>query len=147
MLVYYAFRLVQTTAILVQKVTNALHSNFSIFKAKHCISCWSQQNRCSLNKALKTYQIPVPIPNRRHLVDLKYIYLLQIQKKKYKLLDEKGGSPGLVVMERDSCPEGCGLECQHRALDGHFSHLFVLNIVMLFFKRQNKRKRGRDGTF
>ena len=31
-----------------------------------------------------------------------------------------GGSPALVVMGGDSCPEGCGLESHHRILDGHF---------------------------
>ena len=37
------------------------------------------------------------------------------------------GSPGLVVM-RDSCSEGCGFESQHRILDGHLSHLFVIKL-------------------
>ena len=43
----------------------------------------------------------------------------------------QGGSPGLVVMGRDS-PEGCGFESQHRILDGHFSQIFVVKIVMIF---------------
>ena len=29
-------------------------------------------------------------------------------------------SPGLVVMEGDSCSKGCEFESQHRKLDGHF---------------------------
>ena len=33
---------------------------------------------------------------------------------------EKDGSPGLVVMGRDSCSEGRGFESQHRKLNGHF---------------------------
>ena len=32
----------------------------------------------------------------------------------------KGGSPGLVVMGRDSRSEGRGFESRHRILDGHF---------------------------
>ena len=44
----------------------------------------------------------------------------------------QGGSPGLVVMGGDSCSEGRGFESQHRILDGHFSHLFVVKIVMMF---------------
>ena len=40
-----------------------------------------------------------------------------------------GGSPGLVVMGGDSCSKGRGFESQHRLLDGHFSHLFVVIIV------------------
>ena len=44
----------------------------------------------------------------------------------------KGGSPGLVVMGRDSCYEGRGFESQHHILDGHFSHIFVVKIVMMF---------------
>ena len=31
-----------------------------------------------------------------------------------------GGSPGLVVMGRDSHSEGRGFESRHRILDGHF---------------------------
>ena len=41
-----------------------------------------------------------------------------------------GGSPGLVVIGGDSCPEGCVFESQHCILDGHFSHKFVVEIVM-----------------
>ena len=35
-----------------------------------------------------------------------------------------------VVMEGDSCTEGCGFKTQHRILDGNFSHIFVVKIVM-----------------
>ena len=34
-----------------------------------------------------------------------------------------GGSPGLVVMGRDSHSVGHGFESRHRILDGHFSHV------------------------
>ena len=37
-----------------------------------------------------------------------------------------GGSPGLVVMGRDSRSEGCGFESWHRILDGHFFHIYLL---------------------
>ena len=40
------------------------------------------------------------------------------------------GSPSLVVMGGDSCPEGVGFESQHRILDGHFSHKFVVKIAI-----------------
>ena len=43
----------------------------------------------------------------------------------------KGGSPRLVVMGRDSRSEGRGFKSQYRILDGHFSHIFVVKIVML----------------
>ena len=39
-------------------------------------------------------------------------------------------SPGLVVMGGDSCSEGCVFESQHCILVGHFSHIFVVKIVM-----------------
>ena len=35
-----------------------------------------------------------------------------------------------MVMGGGSCSKGLGLESQHRILDGHFSHLFVVKIVM-----------------
>ena len=42
-----------------------------------------------------------------------------------------GGSPGLVVIIKDTCSEGCGSESQLRIVTGHFSHLFVEKLVML----------------
>ena len=44
----------------------------------------------------------------------------------------KGGSPGLVVTGGGSCSKGCRFESRHRILDGHFSHIFVMKIVMMF---------------
>ena len=35
-----------------------------------------------------------------------------------------------MVMGGDSCPEGRGFKSQHRILDGHFSHKFVVKIIM-----------------
>ena len=46
--------------------------------------------------------------------------------------DNLGGSPGLVVMGGDSCPIGSLIESWHCILDGHFSHIFVVKIVMMF---------------
>ena len=40
------------------------------------------------------------------------------------------GSLGLVVMGGESCSEGRGFKSQLRILDGHFSRLFVVKIVM-----------------
>ena len=54
-----------------------------------------------------------------------------------------GGIPGLEVNGRDSCSKGCGFESQHQILDGHFSYLFVVKIVMFVCKDENKRKRSR----
>ena len=51
-------------------------------------------------------------------------------------------SPGLVVMWGDSCSEGCEFKSQHHILDGHFSHLFLVRIVMFVWKDKNKWKRG-----
>ena len=41
-------------------------------------------------------------------------------------------SPGLVVMGRDLHSEGRGFESRHCKLDGHFSHIFVVKIVLMF---------------
>ena len=44
--------------------------------------------------------------------------------------------------------EGHGFESQHHILDGHFSNIFVVQIIiMLAWRHVNKRKRGRDGPF
>ena len=37
-----------------------------------------------------------------------------------------------MVVGGDSCSEGHGFKSLHHILDGHFSHLFVVNIVMMF---------------
>ena len=37
-----------------------------------------------------------------------------------------------MVMGGDSCSEGNGFKSQHRILEGHFSHIFVVKIVMMF---------------
>ena len=52
-----------------------------------------------------------------------------------KLYWELGGSPGLLVIGGDSCSKGCGFESQPCIPDGHFSHLFVVKIVMFVSKR------------
>ena len=43
-----------------------------------------------------------------------------------------GGSPVIVVMGGDSCSEVHGFESLHRTLDGNFSHIFAVKIVMVF---------------
>ena len=52
-----------------------------------------------------------------------------------------GLSPGIVVMGSYLCPEGRRFESLYRTLDGHFSHIFVVKIVI--FEKTKKRKRGR----
>ena len=42
-----------------------------------------------------------------------------------------GGSPGLVAMRGDSGSEGREFESWYCILDGHFSHISVVKIVML----------------
>ena len=59
----------------------------------------------------------------------------------------KGRSPGLVLMGGETCFEGRGFEPQRRILDGYFSHVFAVIIVMFVWKDENKLKRGRDGPF
>ena len=44
-------------------------------------------------------------------------------------MGKQGGSPGIVVMGRDSRSKGRGFDSWRRILDGHFSHLFVVKIV------------------
>ena len=49
-----------------------------------------------------------------------------------------GGSPGLVVMGRDSRSKGRGFE----SLDGHFLHIFVVKIVGLKKLKINEKEAG-----
>ena len=50
-------------------------------------------------------------------------------------------------MGGDSCSKGNEFESQHRILDGHFSHLLVLEIVMLFEKTKINEKEAGEGQF
>ena len=49
-----------------------------------------------------------------------------------------------LVMGRDSCSKGCEFKFQHHILDGHFSQLFVVKIVMLFEKTKINEKEDGD---
>ena len=54
------------------------------------------------------------------------------------MMDKKSRSSGY---ERRLMP--WRFESQHCILDGHFSHIFVVKIVMFVWKDENKRKSGR----
>ena len=49
-----------------------------------------------------------------------------------------------MIVGGDSRFEGCGFESQDRILDGHFSHIFVVKIVMFEKTKINDK---RDGLF
>ena len=49
--------------------------------------------------------------------------------RRIESFEKLGGSPGLVVMGRDSSSKGRGFDSRHCILDGHFSHLFVVKNV------------------
>ena len=54
-----------------------------------------------------------------------------------------GGSPGLVVVERDSCSNGHEFESRYRILDGHFfTYIFVVKSVMCLKRQKIKRGQG-----
>ena len=70
-----------------------------------------------------------------------------IEKKWFTWLHKKtlfmlGGSPVIVVMGGDSCSEVHGFESLHRTLDGNFSHIFAVKIVMVFVWIENKTGLG-----
>ena len=50
-----------------------------------------------------------------------------------------------MVLGRDSCSKGCGFESWHHILDGYF--LFVLKIVIILEKTENKLKEAGVGRF
>ena len=58
-------------------------------------------------------------------------------------VDGLGGSPGLVVMGRDSCSEGCGFKSRHRLLDGHFFTLICCK--KLYSLKRSKINEKRPG--
>ena len=59
-----------------------------------------------------------------------------------------GRSPGLVVMGEDSCSTCCEFESHHCILDGHFSHLSDVKIVLFVLKRPKiNKKEARVGPF
>ena len=56
----------------------------------------------------------------------------------------KGGSPGLVVMGRDSRSKGHGFESRHRILDGHFFKYICCKNCYVCLKRPkiNEKEAG-----
>ena len=59
-------------------------------------------------------------------------------------MSKMGGSPGLVVMGRDSCSKDSGFKSQHCMLDGHFfTYICCKNRNVFVWKDENKRRRGR----
>ena len=59
----------------------------------------------------------------------------------------RGSPEGIVDMGGDSCSEGRGFKSQHCMLGGHFSHIFVVKIVILFEKIKLNEKEAGDGTY
>ena len=51
---------------------------------------------------------------------------------------------GALGMVGDSYSEGCGFESQHGMLEGHFSHIFVVNLAP-FEKTKINGKEAGDG--
>ena len=50
-----------------------------------------------------------------------------------------------MVMGMDSHSKGHGYESRHCILDGHFSHVFLVELYCLIEKTENKQKRGQVG--
>ena len=63
-----------------------------------------------------------------------------------KNLLSRGGSPGVVVIGGDSCPEGCGFKSQHRITGWIFYSYICCKIKMFVGKDENKQKEAGDGT-
>ena len=60
----------------------------------------------------------------------------------------KGGSPGLVVMGRDSRSKGSGFESQYRILDGHFfTYICCKNCNICLKRTKINEKEAGVGTY
>ena len=51
-----------------------------------------------------------------------------------------------MVIGGDLCSEGRAFESQHRKLDGHFAHIFVVKIEVIVKTKINE-KEARDSPF
>ena len=67
-------------------------------------------------------------PVQRNVIAFTYRFDNACTLQNYAL--KSAFSPGRVVMGGVSCSKGCGFESQRGTLDGIFSHLFVVKIVM-----------------
>ena len=65
----------------------------------------------------------------------------------YKCVIEGRESPGLVAMGDDSCSKGSGFESWRRILAGHFSHWFVVKILLFVWKDWKNEKEAGVGPF
>ena len=68
----------------------------------------------------------------KNYIDIKIINVIQLFLNMHRqtLAERLGGSLGLVVKAGDSSSHGWEFESWHRILDGLFSHLFIVRIVM-----------------
>ena len=53
-----------------------------------------------------------------------------------------GREPWSTGYGRRLISKGCGFKSQHRILDGRFSNIFVVEIVMTVWKDENKWEKG-----
>ena len=59
-----------------------------------------------------------------------------------------GGSPGLVLMGRDSRSKGHGFKSRHRILDGHFfTYICCKNCIVCLKRPKINEKEAGVGTF
>ena len=96
-----------------QNIIISLTSYWSTYQRSH-----NQQNLVYLTLELKPWTFP-RVSKGNFLAEPRTIQVGRYNWSQY-LPSNQGGSPGLVVMGRDSSSEGCGIESQHLILDGHF---------------------------
>ena len=108
--------------IVVEKVPSALTSSCRTWPPSRWPACWLVRRQCSSAEC-----DPPPVAKK---------VVFNLQSVMDKKVPRQGGSPGLVVMDDDSCLKGDGFESRCRILDGHFSHGFVVKIVLFVWKHR-----------
>ena len=83
---------------------------------------------------ISIFSIKINVQN--HLHKIAYCWIRTESNGSANCAITTATSPGLVVMGDDSCSRGHGFESRCRILDGHFSHWFVIKIVLFVWKDQ-----------
>ena len=90
-------------------------------------------------------ELSVPILSDASYSSLPKILLCSCNNCVCLTIEIRGGSPGLVVMGRDSQSEGRGFKSWHHKLDGHFyTYIFCKNCNDVCLKRPkiNEKEAG-----
>ena len=118
---------------LIQNIPAAYPSTQTRWPSSSSLTSSRRRSCPTAEPSVRAFLLP-SVSEHKHGEHHRSIRLKRNTEVKIKIC--KDGSPCLVVMGDDSCSKGRGFESQCLVLDGHFSHWFVVKIVLFVWKDQ-----------